>query len=319
MLSGVETTTDLTALSQEEWASRLDEIGDEAGYCERLGARHRVFFLDEGPVLLVSFETVADIRARQPDQLPMAHAIAKARGWSCLSVISEGDTWFRDRAVYGYFDRLVDDAFFEDFDRVVFYGAGQAGYAAAAFAVTAPGATVIALAPQATLETSIAGWDDRFPQMRRTAFDDRYGYAPDMLEGTGEAFLLFDPLVKLDAMHATLFRAPYVTALPCPAIGQNPEAILLGLGLLEQMLVAACEGRFSAAVFWRLYRARRDSTRWLRLLAAHCEAANRPYLTALLLRNAVRRLNAPRFRRRFEVLETELAAKGITLPPEKIS
>lgn len=312
-----EASSDLSALSPAEWAARLGKIGDEAGYCETLGPRHRVFFSDQGPVLLVTFETVADIRARQSDQLPMGHAIARARGWSSLTLIAEGDTWFRDRAVYGYFDRLVDDAFFEDFDRVVFFGAGMAGYAAAAFAVTAPGATVIALAPQATLDPAIASWDTRFPQMRRTRFDDRYGYAPDMLEGAGEAFVIYDPLVAPDAMHATLFRAPWVSLLGCRGIGQAPGMMLAGLGVIKPMLVAACEGRFSAAAFWRLYRVRRDSVRWLRLLAARTDAAGRPFLTALLARNAARRLGAPWFRQRLEQLETELAAKGIGLPPEK--
>jgi len=309
--------SDLATLSPADWVARLDELGDEVGYCETLGARHRVFFSDQAPVLLVTFETSADIRARQADQLPMGYAIANAHGWSSLTLIADGDTWFRDPAVYGYFDRLVDDAFFEDFDRVVFFGAGMAGYAAAAFAVAAPGATVIALAPQATLDPAVAGWDARFPQMRRTRFDDRYGYAPDMLEGTGEAFIILDPLVTEDAMHATLFRAPWVRLLRCRGIGQAPGVTLAGLGLIDPMLVAACEGRFNAAMFWRLYRIRRDSTRWLRGLAARTEAAGRPFLTALLARNVARRLNAPRFRQLFQRAQTELAARQIVLPDEK--
>ena len=52
---------------------------------------------------------------------------------------TKGDTWFRDNRVYGYFDRLIADGFFEDFDTVIFYGAGSCGYAAAAFSVAAPG------------------------------------------------------------------------------------------------------------------------------------------------------------------------------------
>ncbi|MBW6507467.1 MAG: phosphoadenosine phosphosulfate reductase [Rhodobacteraceae bacterium] len=317
MQAETDSTTELAALSPAEWAARLEEIGDEAGYCEKLGSRHRVFFSDQQPVLLVTFETVADIRARQPDQLPLGYAIASARGWSSLTIIAEDYTWFRDRAVYGYFDRLVDDAFFEDFDRVVFFGAGMAGYAAAAYAVTAPGATVIALAPQATLDPRIAGWDHRFTHMRRTSFSDRYGFAPDMLEGAGEAFVLFDPLEPMDAMHAALFRRPWVTALPCPTLGANLPAMMATLGLIEPMLVAACEGRFNAAAFWRLYRLRRNSQRYIRMLLARTDAAGRPFLSALVARNAARRLRAPRFANRLAQLQTVLADKGITLPPER--
>jgi hypothetical protein len=43
----------------------------------------------------------------------------------------------------------VDDGFFDEFEQVIFYGSGSSGYAAAAFSVAAPGATVIAVQPQA--------------------------------------------------------------------------------------------------------------------------------------------------------------------------
>ena len=46
----------------------------------------------------------------------------RRHGWSHLCLISDGDTWFRDRKIWGYFDRLIDDGFFEDFDQVIFYG-----------------------------------------------------------------------------------------------------------------------------------------------------------------------------------------------------
>ncbi len=154
--------------------------------------------------------------------------------------------------------------------------------------------------------------------MRKVSFSDRYGFAPDMLEGAGEAFVLYDPLEALDAMHAALFRRPWVTPLPCPTLGANLPAMLINLGLVEQMLVMACEGRFTAAAFWRLYRLRRESLRYLRLLLARTDAAGRPYLSALAARNAARRLHAPRFRNRLAQLQEVLSAKGITLPPEKL-
>ena len=148
---------DPRALSDADWFARLEEIGEQAGYFQWLGRKHAAFFLDESPTLIVTFETAASIRTGQPDQLPLGYGVAKGRGWSHLGLIARSDTWYRDPAVYAYFDRLVDDAFFEDFDRVVFWGAGMAGYAAAAYSVTAPGATVILGAPQATLDPRIAG------------------------------------------------------------------------------------------------------------------------------------------------------------------
>ncbi|WP_376873720.1 phosphoadenosine phosphosulfate reductase [Albirhodobacter sp. R86504] len=297
------------------WWDSLELIGDDAGYYEPLGQRHGAFFSDQGTTLLVTFERAEDIRGTNPDQLPMAFGLTKPHGWSSLTLICDGDTWFRDPAVYAYFDRLVDDAFFEDFERVVFYGAGACGYAAAAFSVTAPGATVIAVQPQATLDPQIAGWDQRFLDQRRTSFADRYGFAPDMLEGAGQGFVVFDPSQTMDAMHAALFTRPYVTKLSCPYLGPRIEQILTEMDVLTPCLEAACAGTFDALTFWKLYRARRNAPRYLRGLTAVLDQKGRPLLAAILCRNVVERLNGPRFRSRLAELEEQLAKDGLVLPP----
>jgi hypothetical protein len=168
--------TDMTAASAAasggDWLSAMDLIAEDDGYLERLGARHWAFFAEDRPQLLVTFERAETIRARE-SQLPAAYEMAKARGWSILTLIAEGETWWRDRAVWGYFDRLVDDAFFDDFDQVLFHGAGPAGYAACAYAVAAPGARVLAVAPRATLDPEVAGWDRRNLAARRLDFTTR--------------------------------------------------------------------------------------------------------------------------------------------------
>ena len=183
--------TDAPTDADADWLAQLDAIGDEKGYFQTVGPHHWALFVDEAPTLLVSFETKDNLRAR-PGQLPVAHAIAAKHGWSHLCLIADGPTWYRDPAVYGYFDRLVDDAFFEDFDRVLFFGAGQGGYAAAAFSVTAPGASVLLMNPRATLNPTIARWDNRDRAARRLDFTSRYGYAPDMIEGAGKVFVLHE-------------------------------------------------------------------------------------------------------------------------------
>lgn len=297
-----------------DWFARMEEIGEEAGYFQRLGPRHSAFFLDESPILLVTFETVQSIRQTQPGQLPIGYQIAKGRGWSHLCLIAEGDTWYRDKAVFAYFDRLVDDAFFEDFDQVVFYGAGMAGYAAAAFSVAAPGATVIAVQPQATLDPRIAGWDPRWPEMRRISFTDRYGFAPDMIEGAGQVFVIFDPELVLDAMHAALFTRPFVTLLPCRLLGRDIGAALDEMHILQSMLAAACSGAFDAHMFAIFYRARRNYRPYLRGLLTRLDRDGRAYLAALLCRNVTGRMEAPMMKARLEQLENDLKIMGQHLP-----
>jgi len=184
-----QTSASNPADTRESWLAKMDRIGEDAGHFQTLGARHWAFFVDESPTLVVTFETVEDIRAR-PGQMPLGYDIAAAKGWSHLCLIAGGETFYRDARVYGYFDRLIDDAFFEDFDRVVFMGAGAQGYAAAAFSVAAPGCGVVAISPRATILPGIARWDTRSIGARRLDFTSRYGYAPDMIEGAARVWVL---------------------------------------------------------------------------------------------------------------------------------
>jgi len=264
----------------------------------------------------VTFETIAGIEALSDTAQPIGFDIVRATGWSHLGLISDGDTWFRDRNVYAYFDRLIDDGFFEDFDQVLFYGAGPCGYAAAAFSVASPGATVLAIQPQATLDPRVAGWDDRYRHMRRTSFTDRYGYAPDMLDAADRAFVIFDPHERLDSMHAALFTRSNATKLRVPHLGSAIETDLFEMQMLYRLIVQACSGKLSADGFYALWRARRDHPPYLRALMHRLDSADRPYLLAALCRNVIARRPGPRFRRRLDALEAQAERGEITLPPD---
>ncbi len=288
------------AQSDADWLAILDEIGEEAGYFEPLGDRHSAFFSDMGPVLLVTFETLTGIRRAGGGQMPLGYQIAAPRGWSSLSIVAHDESWFRDPAVYGYFDRLIDDAFFEDFDRVVFYGAGMGGYAAAAFSVAAPGATVLALAPQATLDTEIAEWDRRFLAARRLDFSSRFGFAPDMVEGCARVFIVYDPIQQVDAVHASMFRGPQVSRLRARHIGRDPQAELARVNVLRPLIDAACAGTLSPHRFYALWRARRSNAHYLGRLIGRLQSQNRPALHLRALRAANELVDHPQLRQALE-------------------
>ena len=304
---------DLGSSSEQEWFAGLAEIGARDGYFRRLGRAHAALYVRRKPTLIVTFETSASIR-RTDDQLPLGLTTAEFRQWSHLCLIARGNSWYRDPAVYAYFDRLVDEAFFEDFDHVVFYGAGMAGYAAAAYSVAAPGASVILVQPQATLDPAFAGWDPRFSEQRRLCFTDRYGYAPDMTEGAGAVFVLYDPEQTLDAMHAALFKRPFTTLLACRNLGSDVAGALCAMQILPSVLTAAASGDFDAQLFWTFYRIRRNHLPYLGKLSSKLATDGRPYLEALLARNTGERLNDEKFRRRAADLAVQLSKAGISLP-----
>ena len=300
----------LAGLKGEAWLDALDEVVEALGHFEPIGPNHSAAFIDQSPTLIVSFDSHQNICRRDENCAPAGWPTAEANGWSHLALISDGDTWFRDPYVYGYFDRLVDDGFFEDFDRVVFYGAGMGAYAAAAYSVVSPGATVVALQPQATLAADKAHWDSRFPKMRRTDFSSRYGYAPDMIEGAGDVFVLHDPMEAFDAMHASLFDAPYVHHHRVRLMARDLEAELRLMDCIEPLLEEAAEGALTARSIAEILRVRRNYARYIRRMMGRMQDEDRPFREAMICRNFIRRGGGPRFRKRLEDLE----AGGVRLP-----
>ena len=284
-----------------EWQRAMLGIAENEGDFLPLGDAHYAFFAEERPVLLVTFEDAGAVRDR-PGNLPEHYALAKDRGWSMLTILAEGETWWRDPAVFRYFDRLADDGFLEDFDRVIFYGAGAAGYAAAAYSITAPGAELVLVAPRATLDPALAGWDSRHRVARRINFRSRYGYAPDMTESASRVWLIHDPLHRPDAMHAALFQRPWVTPLHARHTGEGTEDTLIEMRVLDRIIEAAMDGKFSAEFLSWLWRGRRSNGNYLRSILAAARLAGHPEREIMICRSVTSRLNAPRFARRLAEL-----------------
>jgi hypothetical protein len=285
------------AKDRDSWLALIDLIGEEEGHFHTIGARHWAMLVEDSPTMIVSFETIDQARAR-PGQMPLAHHIAAAKGWSHLCIIADGPSWYRDPAVYAYFDRMVDEAFFEDFDQILFYGAGPSAHAAVAYSVCAPGAQVLAVNPVATLDPAQAIWDDRYKSARKLDFTSRYGYAPDMADGCAHLSIIFDPRNKADAMHAALFRATYATSLVTRYGGSEIEGTLSRMGILTDVVIQAAEGKLTASSFAKLWRKRRDDAGYLKNLLVDVEATGKKARVFALCSNVVTRLNMQRFRKR---------------------
>jgi hypothetical protein len=300
--------TDPTLMNTEaeppDWQRPMLRIAEGDGDFLPLGERHYAFFAEERPVLLVTFEDASSLRERD-DKLPEHFTLAQNRGWSLLTILAEGETWWRDPAVFRYFDRLADDGFLEDFDRVVFYGAGAAGYAAAAYSITAPQAELVLIAPRATLDPALAGWDLRHRIARRINFRGRYGYAPDMTESAAKVWLIHDPLHQPDAMHAALFQRPWVVPLNARHTGEGTEDTLREMKVLDRILEAAMEGKMSEERFSWLWRNRRSNGSYLGAVLAAARLSGHPKREIKICRSVTSRLNAPRFARRLGELTGE--------------
>lgn len=262
------------AQTPDRWLATLAARDAEA--VDILGPDHAAFYADGSDTLIVGFQLWSPDAQLAYPRAPVALDCALTRGWSCLMLLARQPDWFRARIVADYFDAQTDSGFFDNFKRVIFVGAGMGGYAACAYSAAAPGARVFAIAPQATLDPAIAGWDTRFPAARRLDFAGRYGFAPAMLDAAASAVILHDPRHPIDAMHATLFLRPNVTALRLPDLGPDTAMGLIGLGVLDGLVDLLVDDQLTVETCARLLRTRRTDPDWLARLTQTCLDGGRP-------------------------------------------
>ena len=315
-------TEDAEEFVGETLEETLEHVGQRLGFYQELGPDHMAVFAenggtifdDEPTVLLVSFVLARDDDATLEDVCPLGCHLRKKHGWAHLCVVATAEKWFRDPAVYAFFDQLVDDAFFEHYDRVIFFGERMCGYAAAAFSVAAPGAHVLAFSPQATLNPAVAGWDTRYPRARLLDFTERFGYAPEMAEAADKVYVIYDPYERLDAMHAALFSGNFAMHLPIRFHGADTAEELDTSGVLPELVEAAAGDGLDRTLFYRLMRKRRYVRRYLRRVLAETQNRRRPYLTAMTARTILTYRVGPQIKEAYTTALTKLEKEGRTLP-----
>lgn len=309
-----------TALKDRQiaWTGQLEQIGADHGFYRPLDAEHKALFVQGDDTLVVTFDNLDDARQKVEDRLPWGVKFINSQGWSALGVAAHGWTWYRAEAVYDFFDEMRETGFFDRFRRVVFYGASMAGYAAAAFSSAAPGATVIALSPQATLDRDVTGgWEGRYRSAWRRDFTTRYGYAPDEVASAERMWLLHDPTIREDAVHAALFRSPNVVTARCRYFGHNMGSVLNAMGVLKPITQGAVAGDMTPAGLYRLLRARRTLPYFQKSMLTRLVAAKRPGLTyhyARAVLNASHPAPRPHFRNEMNAIAERFGWPSYTPP-----
>lgn len=258
--------SDLTGLDRNNWCARILEIGDALGSSQKLGNDYIAVHLDAGPNLIVTFENGQQLRRTTDSAEPVGFAYTRRDGWSTLSIIAAENGLFRDQAIYDYIDELTDDGFFDAYDNVLFFGEGAGGYAASAYSVAAPGSTVLAFSPFATLTPRLASFDGRTSKTRRIDFTSRYGFAPAMIEAAQHAFVIYNQKHRVDATHAAMFKRDNVTLIPVNGTPQPLKTRFEDLDILEDLIRAAMAGSLSTQIFAEQFRERRENAPYLREL-----------------------------------------------------
>jgi len=237
-MTGSDTrTTNAAGERRSDWLRHLGRIGADHGFFEPVAPRHMGLFVQEGDTLVISFDDAATAFHQRERGLPLGFSAVQARQVSLLSIMAEGPTWFRDPEIHAFFDGLRAEGFFDSFEQVIFLGTGPAcGHAACAYASVAPGATVIASRPVATLDPGVAGFDARFRAARRLDFTSRFGAAPELVKSADAVLLFYDPFEPMDAAHAAQFKGGMIHRLPVRFRGALVDRIVADDQLLVPLL-----------------------------------------------------------------------------------
>ncbi len=253
------------AEADEPWSDLARRLAGPEGFV-REGREHSMLFIPRGGTLVVTFDNLDIAMEKRGDRRPWGHGFIERQGWSMLGVMAEGWTWFRDPWVTAQFDDLRDAGFFARFDRVVFYGASMGGYGAAAFVAACPGADVVAISPQSTLDKALVPWETRYHTAWGRDFSGPYGDAAQVSAAAGKVILLYDPYEPLDRGHVDRFTGANVLKLRAPLMGHRLGSSLHQMGILSQVTLAALDGTLTEAAFYRALRARKSFPRYQREL-----------------------------------------------------
>lgn len=285
--------------NKQKWRENFKELTAETGFFEDLSDEHKALYVEKGSTLVVAFENLDDARQKPENRLPWGMEFLTSNGWSAIGIMAHGHTWYRDPAVSAFFDRLRDEKFFDKFDRVVFYGVSMGGYAASAYAACCPGADVVIVNPQATLDRQITrGWENRFKPAWSRDYSGAYGYGPDGVKQARKVRLFYDPVNHYDAMHATLYQGDNIEKYLCRRMGHGMLTTWRQMGVLSKVMRGCIDDTLSQQEVYALLTARKTSPHYQKRMLEFLLQRNRPYWIAQYC-NAVLNACAPQKRPHF--------------------
>ena len=263
------------------WAEVARGLAGTDGFY-REDPAHSFLYIPRGDTLVVTFDNLDIAMTKREDRRPWGFSFIEKQGWSMLGVMANGWTWYRDGWVCDQFDQLAASGFFKGFRRVVFYGASMGGYAACAFVAACPGADVVAISPQSTLDRRLVPFETRYKTAWGRDFSGRYGDAADVSKAAGRVTILYDPYEPLDAAHVARFKGGNVVALRAPLMGHRLGSSLHQMGILSQITLGALNGTLTEAEFYRALKARKGFVRYQRELFKRALAKGHPGLARKL-------------------------------------
>lgn len=253
-----------------------------------VGAHHYARFFDNGPRLLVHFATAP--KGMKSDQHFSALEVqARKREWSLLLLVAEAGHDFRTADVVEFFDHCSDEATFDLFEDVLFYGDGDGGYAALCYALSAPGARIVAVTPS---QPAKATTERYVPEAQNLAVAQRLVW-------------LHDPYAP-----RALDPSPVAQVLTTRYLKPGAEARLIRRGAFWPLLDGVMGKGVDSVSLFAALRARRNDRTYIRRLTKKCLNAGQFARAAAVAGSFAKRSGRKRFARTYASIVETYDLKG---------
>ncbi|MFD0859266.1 glycosyltransferase family 2 protein [Roseovarius aquimarinus] len=245
------------------WLDDLRPGAEGEGFFEK-NLRHSLMFVKRpSDRLLVTFDNLSNVNDESVLREPWAYKFAADNGFSHLGVMAHVSDWYRDADLIQRFEALVAQGLFEGYERVVFAGVSMGGYASLVFSSLVPGAHVVAINPQSTLDPELVPWETRYENGQRQDWTLPLGDAAALTKGAGRVNIFYDPYFELDRKHVERFEGDNIRVFNCWFSNHKTAVFLRKIGALKPVMTHCIMDELTAPDFYSLYRERR-SLPWYR-------------------------------------------------------
>lgn len=259
---------------------------------------HKLHYTRGGDTLIVTFDNAGSPYKEPYDRQPWGHKFFVEEGCSVLGVIPKSALWYRDDALFDALGSLRDEGFFRAFAKVILTGSSMGGYAAAAFSSLVEGAVVISYNPISTLARDLAPWETGHKSGKLCNWDGRYHDSAAEIATARQVYILYDPMNRMDRLHAQRFSGHNVVHLATPFFGHGIPGVLLEMNILKQVMREGVAGILTPVGFARMMRHRRSTSKYWKCLIEALIRSNRMAAGAHYCRRMLETESTPYFRYR---------------------
>ncbi|EAP78114.1 glycosyltransferase family 2 protein [Roseovarius nubinhibens] len=291
----------------------LDDIRPGAsgeGFLEKNLRNSLLFVKRPSDRLLITFDNLSNVGDESPEREPWGFKFASDEGLSHLGVMAHVSDWYRDEALINRFTSLARDGFFDGYERVVLAGVSMGGYAALVFSSLIPGAHVIAINPQSTLNPELVPWETRYENGRRQDWTLPLADAAELTATAGRVNVFYDPYHELDQQHVDRLSGDNIHIYKCWFSSHKTAVFLRKIDALKPVMRHAIFDELEEREFYRLYRKRRNLPWYRGSVSGYFRETGREELAIHFDKTFRRRL---RRKKRKEEEAAQLA--GTAVPP----